>query len=187
MPEAITAEAVTARAAEVANADAITAEAVTARAAEVANAGAITAEAVTARAAEVANADAITAEAVTARAAETANATSVTNIVNGTTDLSNASVTMTGGDLSTVVTTLGAGISRADNKADAMADFTNSGAAVNAAATDINTVVLKAIDASNAEANGQALGDVKTGADALADESATGNVFLSFFRNLFGN
>jgi len=80
LEDKIQAEAVTARAAEVANAAAVTAEAVTARAAEVANAAAITAEAVTARAAEVANAAAVAAEAVTARAAEVANAAAITAI-----------------------------------------------------------------------------------------------------------
>ena len=75
---AITAEATTARAAELVNATAITAEATTARAAEQANATAITAEATTARAAELVNATAITAEATTARAAEQANATAIT-------------------------------------------------------------------------------------------------------------
>lgn len=64
------------------NATNLTAEAVTARAAELANANAITAEANTARAAELANANAITSEASTARAAESANAAaSAANLV----------------------------------------------------------------------------------------------------------
>ena len=87
---AITAEATTARAAELVNATAIATEATTARAAELVNATAITAEATTARAAEQANATAITAEA-------TARASAITAAVSG--DI-NASSLTTGGDLS---------------------------------------------------------------------------------------
>ena len=187
---AITAEAVTARAAEVANADAITAEAVTARAAEVANAAAITAEAVTARAAEVANAGAITVEATTARAAELKASTALSAILTDygvTNTVKTAGIADSAVTLSKVGSVVSSSLTRVEAKVDALALFTTStGGAISETGTgsDIAVTALKAIDVTNAKANTAALGDVETRVDVV--EANGGNTFLSFIKRLFG-
>ncbi|MBF0262405.1 MAG: hypothetical protein HQL97_11310 [Magnetococcales bacterium] len=72
---------------------------------------------------------------------------------------------------------------RAEKKADTVATYTTSGGA--AASTtgngsDISNAALKAVDAANAKAT------QTTTVGTLGTERDTGNVFLDFFKKLFG-
>jgi hypothetical protein len=80
--------------------------------------------------------------------------------------------------------------SRADTKADAIAEFRDSSGAEADAADGSDIVaaatVLRAIDATAAKANSETLGTLEDEIDSLNADNAGGNSFLTFFRNLFG-
>jgi hypothetical protein len=137
------------------NAAAITAEAVTARAAEVANAGAITAEAVTARAAEL--------KASTALSAILTDY-GVTNTVK-TAGIADSAVTLSkvGSVVSSSLTRVEAKV----DALALFTTSTGGAISETGTGSDIAVTALKAIDVTNAKANTAALGDVETRVDVV--------------------
>ncbi|MEF3191267.1 MAG: filamentous hemagglutinin N-terminal domain-containing protein [Campylobacterales bacterium] len=118
-----------------------------------------------------------------------ANRSAITTAYTNAIDANTTSLTIGLANANTRINEVNATSEFANAKVDALATFRNGQVAA-AQASDINattTIALKeAVDATNAKASGIGLGTTTNSVKTLEGEADTGNIFLNFFRRLFG-